>query len=369
MEPQQLKWRDYKPYKKLTLGQRIQVIKAYKYIPNYRQLAKHFGCSKLQIKNIIASQDELLQSYEKARAKNLSARVDNSNEAKIELLGKVVFEFLLRALNLRMSTDATVIRRKALEVKKALAIENFTPNDVWLHSFKLKHYSVDLMEMMEQLESDMGERRSLDCNDIIAYVREQEREEQRKLLVEDKRIAILSRRVEELCQSETEQNVANKDCGNVDGAKTTGKTAKEPAATKHQRSLKNNIEALVMSIRSDVQGQSVETSARNTRTAQRAKAVEPAKISIKTEATENDLVSIVKVESTDISDNTNTTTKKPTTNRPQRSTRITNYMEALRYLRVLENFVMTEENYSALSLITQLEYIFRSAARSKRKAT
>uniref|UniRef100_A0A0K8W9T9 HTH CENPB-type domain-containing protein n=1 Tax=Bactrocera latifrons TaxID=174628 RepID=A0A0K8W9T9_BACLA len=362
MEPQQLKWRQYKSYKRLTLGQRIQVIKAYTYIPNYRQLAMHFGCSQLQIRNIMASKDELLQSYENARAKNLNATVDNSNEAKIELLGKVIFEFLLRALNLRMSTDATAIRSKALEVKEALAIENFTPNDAWLHAFKLKHNNVDLMKTMEQLESDMGKRSSLDCNDIIAYVREQQKEEQRKLLAEDKRIAILSRRVEELCKSETELNM---EC-----AKSTGKTAKVPTTTKTQRRLKDDIEALVMSIMSDVREQNVATSVPSTSTTQSAQLVEPTEIGIKTEAAANDLVSVVKVESTDISDNTGSiTTQKPTTNQPKRSARITNYKEALRYLRVLENFVMTEENYSALSLITQLEYIFRSVADAKSKAT
>ncbi|XP_039964050.1 uncharacterized protein LOC120777012 [Bactrocera tryoni] len=362
MEPQQLKWRQYKSYKRLTLGQRIQVIKAYKYIPNYRQLAMHFGCSELQIRRIMGSKDELLQSYESVRAKNLNATVDNSNEAKIELLGKVIFEFLLRALNHRMSTDATAIRRKALEVKEALAIENFTPNDAWLHAFKLKHNSVDLMKTLEQLESDMGKRSSLDCNDIIAYVREQQKEEQRKLLAEDKRIAALSKRVEELCKSETELN--------MERAKTKEKTAKVPTTTKTQRRLKDDIEALVMSIMSDVKEQNVETSVPSTSTTKSAQVVEPTEISIKTEAEENDLVSVVKIESTDISDNTySTTTQKPTTNQPKRSTRITNYKEALRYLRVLENFVMTEENYSALSLITQLEYIFRSTADAKSKAT
>lgn len=353
MEPQQLKIRDYKPYKKLTLGQRIQVIKAYACIPNYRQLAIHFGCSQMQIKSIMASKDELLQSYERKRAKNLSTVEDNSNEAKIELLGKVVFEFLLRALNLRMSTDATAIRRKALEVKEALGIENFTPNDAWLHAFKLKQNRLDHMQMMEQLEHDMDRRRSLDCNDIIAYVREQEREEQRKLLAEDERIDMLSKAYEELCKSD-----------NVEGAKTKGKTANEATTTKPQRQLKDSIEALFMSIMSDVKKSSVETSRTKLRTYERVKQREPAEINIKTEAAEESLVSIVKVETTDISDNNSMTTQKPTTKHKQRNARISNYKEALRYLRVLENFVMTEENYSALSLITQLEYIFRNAVDS-----
>lgn len=371
MVPQQLKIRDYKPYKKLTLGQRIQVIKTYAYIPNYRQLAIHFGCSQMQIKSIMASKDELLQCYESTRAKNLSARVDNSNEAKIELLDKVVFEFLLRALNLRKSTDATAIRRKALEVKEALAIENFTPNDAWLHSFKIKQNRLDLMQMMEQLENDMDKRLSLDCNDIIAYVREQEREEQRKLLAEDERIAMLSKAYEELCKSDqhAKEKPETKHCDSAEFTKTKGKTAEESTTTKPQRHLKDDIEALVMSIMSDVKEQNIESNVRNSKLVQNVKTLEPTEVNIITDAAEHDLVSIVKVESTDISDNSSMTAQKPTTNQTKHSARISNYTEALRYLRVLENFVMTEENYSALSLITQLEYIFRNAADSTSKAT
>uniref|UniRef100_W8ASL4 HTH CENPB-type domain-containing protein n=1 Tax=Ceratitis capitata TaxID=7213 RepID=W8ASL4_CERCA len=363
MNSDQIKIRDYRPYKKLSLAQRIQVVKAYKYLQNYQKLARLFNCSAMQIKCIIACQDELLERYESFRVQNINNCAEpDSHEEKMDLLGKVVFEYLLRAMNSRMPTDTAVIRQKALEVKKALGIEDFTPDEQWLHAFKVNSNRLDLMDLMEKLENNIENRRSLDCNDIIEYIREQDREERRKLIVEAERIARLSPTFEKLSQDRVQAK-------------------KQESFRKENRYNEGSTPASVPKRKKVVEEKDIRRTRVKLKTAARRCVQEHTEVNIKSE-TEDDLevkqekgssddnqeitsgdckiFKIIKVESINTTANNSTSPEIPTTISASRGG-LSSYAEALRYLRKLENFVMNQEDYEALSVITHLEYIFRNS--------
>lgn len=337
MELINAKHRDYKTRNILTTAERIKVIKAYKHMPNYQRLASTFGCSAKQIKNIISNKDQLLRHYDSVRANKLTDEVTNRRQEKIDFLGKVVYEFLLRALYLRMPIGTTIIRQKAFEVKEAIAIENFSPNNAWLRDFKATYNRLDLAGMMEHLPSDMDQRRSLKCIDIIEYVSQQEREERRKILTLAK---------DENCNSVWESESAdgsNSSCSyehtvnnrvainnNENGDQFSDADMK---STDDDSVVDTNIEPIVVNLASDDEEES------------------------------NDDVSLAKVESINASANHSTSAQKPISLPPFPD--IHSYPEALRHLRVLEDFAMIEENYRAIGLITQLEQIFKNPPKLK----
>ncbi|XP_018785887.1 PREDICTED: uncharacterized protein LOC108967088 [Bactrocera latifrons] len=323
MELLNAKHRDYKTRNILTTAERIQVIKAYKRMPNYQRLASTFGCSAKQIKNIISNKDQLLRHYDSVRANKLTDEVTNRRQEKIDFLGKVVYEFLLRALYLRMPIGTTIIRQKAFEVKEAIAIENFSPNNVWLRDFKATYNRLDLASMMEHLPSDMDQRRSLKCIDIIEYVSEQEREERRKILTMTK---------DENCNSvwESDADGSNSSC------------SYEHTMTNSDTDMKSNDDDSVV-----------------------GKNIEPIVVNLASDDEEegSDDVSLAKAKSINTPANQSISTQKPITLPPFPD--IHSYPEALRHLRVLEDFAMIEENYRAIGLITQLEQIFKNPPKLK----
>lgn len=342
-----IKHRDYKTRNILTTAERIKVIKAYKHMPNYQRLASTFGCSAKQIKNIIANKDELLRHYDSVRANKITDEVTNRRQEKIDFLGKVVYEFLLRALFLRMPIGTTIIRQKAFEVKEAIAIENFSPNNAWLRDFKATYNRLDLASMMEHLPSDMDQRRSLKCIDIIEYVSQQEREERRKMLKMAK---------DENCNSVWESD---------DGSNTSSYSNEHTVEHMNSRdAINNNANGEVCSdADNDMKsndGDSVE-SKQNLGTD-----IEPIVVNLASDDEEEsaERAHPVKAEPINLpAPNHSTSAPKPTSLPPFPD--IHSYMEALRHLRVLEDFAMIEENYRAIGLITQLEQIFKNPPKLK----
>lgn len=342
MELINAKHRDYKTRNILTTAERIKVIKAYKHMPNYQRLASTFGCSAKQIKNIISNKDQLLRHYDSVRANKLTDEVTNRRQEKIDFLGKVVYEFLLRALYLRMPIGTTIIRQKAFEVKEAIAIENFSPNNAWLRDFKATYNRLDLAGMMEHLPSDMDQRRSLKCIDIIGYVSQLEREERHKMLM--------------MTKDENCYNVWESEDGS-NSSYSYEQTVNSPAA------INNNETGEVLSnayndMKSNV-GDSVESICnvdRNT---------EPIVVNLASDDEEasDEGVSLAKTISINSPANQSTSPQKPTSLLPFPD--IHSYPEALRHLRVLEDFAMIEENYRAIGLITQLEQIFKNPPKLK----
>ncbi|CAD7006442.1 unnamed protein product [Ceratitis capitata] len=325
------KHRDYKTRNILTMMERVQVIKAYKRMPNYQRLASRFGCSAKQIKNIISKKDALLRHYDNVRANKETDEAATRRQEKIDFLGKVVYEFLLRALYLRMPISTSIIRQKAFEVKEAIAIENFSPNNSWLQDFRATYNRLDLTGMMERLPSDMEKRQSLKCIDIIDYVSGQEREERRRVNVLD----------DENCNNLWESGNDNSSTySNDEHTMGFNMHANEFGSSDYDdEESVNTVEPIVVDLEADDEagGESVN---------------EVYSSAVKKGAVNNN------------NNNNNVPPLKPIT--PPPFADIHSYPEALRHLRVLEDFAMIEENYRAIGLITQLEQIFKNPPKLKR---
>ncbi|XP_017490114.1 PREDICTED: uncharacterized protein LOC108378329 [Rhagoletis zephyria] len=320
---------------RLSMEERVMVIKLYKETPNYQRLANHFGCSFRQIKKIIANQDEIMHFHKNLRAKDLAEEVSNSRREKIDFLGKVVYEFLLRALYLRMPIDTAIIRQRAFEVKEAIAIESFTPNNAWLQAFRSHYNRLDLTAMVEQLPSDMEMRRSLKCIDIIEYVSKQEREKKEKTHMEADDSPGSGR-------NESEKAIQNfmKSENDFDDYEVYG-SAEDDADLGNHESVENmstantNAASIFVDLDSEEEDEQAESA-------------------------------VVKTEET-VSANTSSYATKPILkpSTPPPFPDIHSYPEAMRHLKVLEDFAMIEENYRAIGLITQLEQIFKNPPKLK----
>ncbi|XP_054732568.1 uncharacterized protein LOC129240664 [Anastrepha obliqua] len=349
-----LKHRDYKTRNILSMAQRIKVIKTYKHIPNYQRLASHFGCSAKQIKNIIANKDELLQYYDSVCANKLTDEVANRRQEKIDFLGKAVYEFLLRALYLRKPIGTSIIRQKAFEVKEAIAIENFSPNNAWLQDFKATYNRLDLTAMMGSLPRDMDKRRSLKCIDIIEYVSKQEREERLKNVAED-----------ENCNSvwNTEYYSGSSMSGSEKASQNCMYTSTTESA--------NNIEAY--EVCNEAYDEEVDMGLEEIREFDKVENINktrtnavPIVVNLDSDEEESAECALFASEVVKTCSNVSSTALKSTSLPPLPD--IHSYPEALRHLRALEDFAMIEENYRAIGLITQLEQIFQSPPKLKRIA-
>ncbi|XP_036337066.1 uncharacterized protein LOC118747183 [Rhagoletis pomonella] len=336
----QMGFREYRTRNKLSMEQRMMVIKSYKQTPNYQRLANYFGCSPKQIRSIIANKDEIKRYHKNERANKLAEEIANRRREKIDFLGKVVYEFLLRALYLRMPIDTSIIRQKAFEVKEAIAIENFTPNNAWLQAFKSSYNRLDLTAMMEQLPSYMEKRRSLKCIDIIEFVSKQEREEKEKTHKE----------ADENCNSVWKNEHSN----------GSSRYESEKAIQNFMESEKDDDDYVAYgSTEDDADVENIESGGNMSTKAA------PIVVDLDTDEEEEESAMVPSVEtvSANISCDASKPILKPSTLPPFPD--IHSYPEAMRHLKVLEDFAMIEENYRAIGLITQLEQIFKNPPKLK----
>ncbi|XP_036337067.1 uncharacterized protein LOC118747184 [Rhagoletis pomonella] len=319
-------------YVKLSLEQRMMVIKSFKHTPNYNRLASYFHCSTRQVRSIIANRDKI-KRYHNERAKKLAEEIVNRRREKIDFLCEVVYEFLLRAHYLRMPIDISIIRTKAFEVKEALAIENFTPNNDWLQVFKSHYDTLDLPGMTEQLPSSMEERRSLKCIDIMEYISKQAGGKEEKTHMEAEDTPGSGR-------NDSEKAIQNfmKSENDVDDHKAYGSTKDDLGnheSVENMSTTSASAAPIVVDLDSDEEDEEVESA-------------------------------VVKAEET-VSANTSCFATKPILkpSTPPPFPDIDSYPEAMRHLKVLEDFAMMKENYRAIGLITQLEQIFKNPPKLK----
>ncbi|XP_061386058.1 uncharacterized protein LOC133320982 [Musca vetustissima] len=181
-------WDEYKTRNTLGLNERVQVIRVYdSYInkPTYQSIATKFGCSAKQIKNIIANRAAILRQYEEAsHSKNgIQPRTDivQKRQEKIEFLGKVIYEYIQRAMYHGQPIDDDHVRQKALQIKECIAVENFQPNRSWLDDFKTTYGipSFDMETLRNNVQITEVKRPHFNVIDMIQYVSRLEQEEQR----------------------------------------------------------------------------------------------------------------------------------------------------------------------------------------------
>ncbi|XP_067642593.1 uncharacterized protein [Eurosta solidaginis] len=346
--------RQYQTRNILTMAQRMKVIKAYDRTPNYQRLGRMFGCSAKQIKNILAHKHELLNHYKTVRDSKLADEAANRRQEKINFLGKVVYEFLLRSLYLRIPVGTAIIRQKAFEVKEAIAIENFAPNQAWFNDFRSTYNRLDLTNILENLPNDMNMRRSLRSIDLIDYVSKQQKEQSSKkqsMSENEKFKAVWGECFDSYNtkQSSTEKYIeeSRDEYFNIyeDNSNMANKVMKEHDEV--ERSNSNEINNVPLEVKLELDD-----------------------MYYNKESSEADSLRKTKEQKahTNVSKSISSPTKVAAQPPPAPPTLpdIHSYLEALSHLKVLEDFAMIEENYRAIGLITQLEQIFKNPPKLKR---
>uniref|UniRef100_A0A1A9UVQ8 HTH CENPB-type domain-containing protein n=1 Tax=Glossina austeni TaxID=7395 RepID=A0A1A9UVQ8_GLOAU len=177
---------DYRTRNILSLEERVQVCKEYERLlslgnsPSYQSLAKKFECSSKQIKNILLNKNNILQSFENynpdAPCKD---EIQQRRKEKIEFLGKVMYEYLERAVYNGFSITEQKVRWKAVEVKECIAVENFNLTDAWLAHFQ-KLYNIpsfDLDALRNNMCISEAKRPYLNAIDMIQYVSRKEQQQ------------------------------------------------------------------------------------------------------------------------------------------------------------------------------------------------
>ncbi|KAM7359023.1 uncharacterized protein ACRADG_003779 [Cochliomyia hominivorax] len=174
---------EYKTRNILSLADRVEVIREYdRHLtrPSLQSLAKKFDCSSKQIKNILLNRDTILNSYQAIDGGQKSEDVQQKRQEKIDFLGKVIYEYIQRALYFNYNIDDEKVRQKALQVKECIAVENFQPTNAWLQDFK-RTYGIpafDLQSLRNNVVITEAKRPHMSALDMIQYVSRMEQEAQ-----------------------------------------------------------------------------------------------------------------------------------------------------------------------------------------------
>ncbi|KAM7359024.1 uncharacterized protein ACRADG_003780 [Cochliomyia hominivorax] len=175
---------EYKSRNILSLADRVEVIREYdRHLtrPSLQGLAKKFMCSSKQIKNILRNRDTILNSYQAIDGGQKSEDVQQKRQEKIDFLDKVIYEYIQRALYFNYNIDDEKVRQKALQVKEYIAVENFQPTYAWLQDFK-RTYGIpafDLQTLRNKVVITEAKRPHMSAVDMIQYVIRMEQETQR----------------------------------------------------------------------------------------------------------------------------------------------------------------------------------------------
>uniref|UniRef100_A0A1A9WHC4 HTH CENPB-type domain-containing protein n=1 Tax=Glossina brevipalpis TaxID=37001 RepID=A0A1A9WHC4_9MUSC len=105
--------------------------------------------------------------------------IQQRRKEKIEFLGKVMYEYLERAVYNRFPITEQKVRWKAVEVKECIAVENFNLTDAWLAHFQ-KLYNIpsfDLDTLRNNMCINEVKRPYLNAIDMIQYVSRKEQQQ------------------------------------------------------------------------------------------------------------------------------------------------------------------------------------------------
>ena len=321
-------YNEYKTRNILSLEERVEVIREYdRHLtrPSLQSLAQKFECSSKQIKNIILNRETILQSYKSSGGstpRDVAVRDDvlQKRQEKINFLGKVIYEYVQRALYYNYNIDNEKVRRKALQVKECIAVENFQPTIAWLMDFKRTYGipSFDLQSLRNNVVITEAKRPHFSPIDMIQYV----------------------------SRMEQEHNGGGNNFHN-DEEDGSGRITIPKA---------------------DINGNGRSDYASNNNSNKQQPPAHEPKIIYEIEDEEEDEELRKLNFADDESSNSTSLNEKYAVKRKASSSPfpdIETVDEALRHLKSLEEYAMLQDNYRAIGLLTQLEEIFKKQAKKK----
>ncbi|XP_055842144.1 uncharacterized protein LOC129909167 isoform X2 [Episyrphus balteatus] len=291
----------------LTLEERVKAIREFDRTPVYQRVADLMNCSAKQIRNIVMNRESILLYYASKTGECQGGfSKHNDRQEKLELLNRVMFEWIQRSQARedigRISTK--LIRTIALDVKNQLKVPRFYPNGMWLETFMAQYDITEddlLCQNVYNRSKEPKEGLSLKISDIVDDVNNMVGETEYKLYKKEPKEA----------SSYSGMNVA------VDNSSMLFENSNSETGDDYD-------EVRVVIEEDDGEDEEYDYM------------VPAAKIR--------------KVETTSNSKSNNERT-------------IDTYEDALRHLKPLEDFVLLEENFRAIGVISQLESIFRNPSR------
>lgn len=346
--------RDYKTRNILSLEERVQVIRDYEQNPVYQRIAEKYNCSSKQIKNILNNKEAVLLYHANRMADGSTTNERRQRQQKIAFLGKVIFEYIQRAVYHGFHLNGANVRQKALEVKESIAIMNFYPNNAWMQNFKAQYNipEFDLMILRQSMFLSEAKEESFKAVDIIQYMSRREKQLEKIQLQQQQQQRLNGNNFHDISSSydDNDQN------------ETFGEDYGEPTVTYEQENDDDD------DFNEYAEDDCVQLSNENHKQSS-SSSPPPAQVYGKRGATTFSSNGIVNLADDDDFDNTtelNSTTKRQKLNSSNvHLPEITTSQEALRYLKALEDYAMLGENYRAIGLIEQLEQVLKNPPKSE----
>lgn len=306
-------YNEYKTRNILSLDERVEVLREYdRHLtrPSLQSLAQKFNCSSKQIKNILLNRESILKSYKNSEGitnNEVNGRDDmlQKRQEKIAFLGKVIYEFIQRALYYNYNLDDEKVRQKAMQITECIAVENFQPTYAWLENFKRLYGipSFDLASLRNNIVITEVKRPHMSAIDMIQYVSRME-------------------------QKQNSQNLNSPPHNNNNNNINNNNRFSITNNNHNHNSLEPKIIYEIEDEEEDEELQKLNFDDNR----QNSKSTSPSSQSLKTSQKRRASSPFPDIESVD---------------------------EALKHVKVLEEYAMLHDNFRAIGLLTQLEQIFK----------
>ena len=147
-------------YGKLSLDQKIQIIRAAEMGYSQRTLASQYNCGKTQVHLLVTQKELWLAKWERSRKGDSWSRVRGT--PSVSEINSLVWDFYKKACSHEIDVTVNMLLERAKQVAHALNVHNFDADLEWLEKFK-KEFNVTLPLSLEQdhEESKDGDFESL----------------------------------------------------------------------------------------------------------------------------------------------------------------------------------------------------------------
>lgn len=133
--------RKKRTYGKLSLDQKIQIIRAAEMGYSQRTLASQYNCGKTQIHLLVTQKDLWLSKWERSRKGGNRSRINETVSASE--INSLVWDFYKKASTHDIKVTVNMLLERAKQVASSLNVHNFEADYEWLVKFKAQ-FNVDL---------------------------------------------------------------------------------------------------------------------------------------------------------------------------------------------------------------------------------
>lgn len=148
-------FRKKRKYGKLSLDQKVQIIRAAEMGYSQRTLASQYNCGKTQVHLLVTQKDLWLAKWERSRKAGHHSRARGS--ASISEINSLVWDFYKKATSHDMQVSSNMILERAKQIAQALNAPNFDAGHEWLERFK-NEFNLNLsLTSSESLSNRIGD--------------------------------------------------------------------------------------------------------------------------------------------------------------------------------------------------------------------